>query len=148
MDEKNLFLTFLNDNIGRMNANSMNCKTLMAALNAGLLAACATSTKSEILWIAIGLTVLLYFLDCYYLMLEKNFRDLESNLVRQTDEKEIPRLLFNFDTKEVFGSKRILKNFCKSLYSPSTLWIYLPVVVAMIITICILSSTCNCPCCK
>ena len=66
MEDRNLFLTFLNDNIGRMNANSMNCKTLMAALNAGLLAVYTTKQDSRILWIAIALTVVLYLLGCYY----------------------------------------------------------------------------------
>lgn len=149
MENRNLFLNFLNDNIGRMNANSMNCKTLMAALNAGLLAAGATSSKYEILWIAIGITILLYFLDCYYLMLEKNFRCLESNLLEEEKESDdISGLLFNFNAKEILGFKKEWKNFAKSLYSPSTLGIYIPIVVAIIITLCILSSACICACSK
>lgn len=135
-EDRNLFLTFLNENIGRMNANSMNCKTLMAALNAGLMALCIANDTELVLWIAMGLTVLLYFIDCYYLMLEKNFREIE-NVVIKLEEAELSKqnVLFNFDANKLIGKYTSIKNFLKSLYSPSTLYVYIAVEIALYVTL-------------
>ena len=135
-EDRNLFLTFLNDNIGRMNANSMNCKTLMAALNAGLMALCITNDTESVIWIAMGLTALLYILDCYYLMLEKNFREIEKHVIK-LEEAELNKqnVLFNFNANKVIGEYTSIKNFGKSLYSPSTLYVYLAVEIALYVTL-------------
>ncbi len=134
-EDRNLFLTFLNDNIGRMNANSMNCKTLMAALNAGLMALCITNDTESVLWIAMGLTALLYFLDCYYLMLEKNFRGIEKHVIKLAEVDLNKNVLFNFNANKVIGKYTSIKNFMKSLYSPSTLYVYLAVEIALYVTL-------------
>ena len=66
-------------------------------------------------------------------MLEKNFRDIEDNLLNEERNKQdIDRLLFKFDAKSALYDDCInIRNFCKSLIYFSTWWLYLTMIGAI-----------------
>lgn len=133
-EDERLYLSMLDNNISRMNTNSMNCKVLMTAMVAGILALLTNDGVSEkILFIAMAITVLSYVLDCYYLMLEKDFRDIEKAFLNATEENR-SKLLFVFTKKEGYSDVVSTKmNFLKSLISKSTCILYGSVEIALLI---------------
>lgn len=76
------FIGLLQDTINRMASNSANCKTWLLAIITAVVAFVATNKSAvNLLWIIVIVDVLFYLLDSYYLQLERNFRDLESDFV-------------------------------------------------------------------
>lgn len=92
MEQKNFYpfvecaqyISLLQDNINRMASNSSNCKTWLVTLIA---AVCAVQVSSsdfhQYLWIAYIPTGLFFFLDCFYLGIERRFRKVEKYAVEK-----------------------------------------------------------------
>jgi hypothetical protein len=76
-DERN-YVNLLNDAINRMATNSANAKSYLVAIVAALMAIqMPNKSNAYIILSALLPTVLFYWMDCYYLSLEKRFRNLQ-----------------------------------------------------------------------
>ena len=96
--------------INRMAANSANCKTWAIAILSALLALYADDKiGNNNFWICYIPTGLFFFLDCYYLGLERKFRKKQNQFVKIINSEE------NYE-KELFAitldePTTILKNY-------------------------------------
>jgi hypothetical protein len=107
--------------INRMAANSANCKTWAIAILAALLALYANDKIcNSNFWICYIPTGLFFFLDCYYLGLERKFRKKQNLFVNKINKGEdFRKELFTItleDTTTIF--KKLLTHlmfFLKSL---------------------------------
>lgn len=84
------YISLLQENISRMSANSSNCKTWMITLVAAIFAIGAS--KGDIvsnIWMAYIPTVLFYFLDCFYLGVERRFRRIERRFLALVTKDEV-----------------------------------------------------------
>ena len=154
---QNLFIQILQDNITRMNQNSMQCKTWCVALVTGIFAVVATTDITELLFLGLAITLGAYILDASYLRLEKNFRCFEKRLVEELkrenkDNNLINDYLFEFDKdklkidkttffkrKMIEGAEQVFanrQNWRDALFSWSTLPVY-GVILGVIIVMCL-----------
>jgi len=168
---ENLYIPILQENITRMNQNSMQCKTWCVALVAGLFAVVATTGKAELLFLGMAITLGAYILDVSYLREEKNFRCLEKRLVDELKKGDnangelIGQYLFDFNKKKLMTKRtrfitRVdykgapdIKANCQhwrdALFSWSTLPVYiviLTVIVSMYIVLHEPAIVCCCSC--
>ena len=120
------FISLLQENINRMAGNSANCKTWLVTLVSAITALQLAKTDLRaVLWVGLGLIVLFYLLDSYYLTIEKKFRALESDFVGKAKAKtqeEMTEGLYSFNIKSV---KNKDASYRKALLSWSTLPFYL-----------------------
>ena len=80
----------INQNIiMRLGENSRSCKVWCVTLVAAILVLVARTGKADHALIALAPTVLFYFLDAYYLALERGFRQSYSTFVRRLHEGEV-----------------------------------------------------------
>lgn len=77
------YLSILQSVINRMAANSSSCKTWCVALVSAIVVIIADKDKPEFVWISILPIALLFFLDAYYLGLERRFRDLYNSFIKK-----------------------------------------------------------------
>ena len=75
--------------INRMAENSRSCKVWCVTLVAAILVLVARTGKADHALIALAPTVLFYFLDAYYLALERGFRQSYGSFVRRLHEGEV-----------------------------------------------------------
>ena len=76
------YISLLQDNINRMASNSSNCKTWLITLIAAIFA--VSASKGDIvtyIWMAYIPTGLFFFLDCFYLGIERRFRRIERRFI-------------------------------------------------------------------
>ena len=73
----------LQDIITRMANNSSNCKTWMMSIFTAIIALQLTvDALRPYLWVVLIPDVLFYYLDAYYLGLENDFRNLQSDFIK------------------------------------------------------------------
>ncbi len=75
--------------INRMAENSRSCKVWSVPLVAAILVLVARTGKADHALIALAPTVLFYFLDAYYLALERDFRHSYGSFVRRLHEGQV-----------------------------------------------------------
>ncbi len=132
-DDERLYLSMLQGNIERMAGNSSNCKSWMVTIVSALMALqCTINALNG--WILLGILpiLLFWYLDVYYLHLERGMRNLETvflNMFRDEDFEKYDKNLFNFKpymikkkdlTKEQEGQGLVATNdrwFTKSVIS-------------------------------
>ncbi len=89
-EEKIKHLEFIQNIITRHNTNSFQIKGLTVTIVSALLAVYASNNNLEFIWIGIIPTILFWFLDSYYLQLERKFRGLFNDVAGVSKEpKEI-----------------------------------------------------------
>ena len=122
------YISLLQENINRMASNSASCKTWLVTILAALLAVQASLPELRgLVWIAIIPTILFYFLDSYYLGLERRFVRLEERFVAEKKVgKDTAQLQYDFKTKGIMSD-------CKATFlamgSTSTWLFYLTIIV-------------------
>ena len=132
-DDERLYLSMLQGNIERMAGNSSNCKSWMVTIVSALMALqCTINALNG--WILLGILpiLLFWYLDVYYLHLERGMRNLETvflNMFRDEDFEKYDKNLFNYKpymikkkdlTKEQEGQGLVATNdrwFTKSVIS-------------------------------
>jgi len=77
------YLSILQGVINRMAANSAACKTWCVALVSAIIVIIADEGRPEYVWISIVPIVLLFFLDAYYLGLERQFRNIYNSFIKK-----------------------------------------------------------------
>lgn len=131
------YISLLQENINRMAANSASCKTWLVTLVTAIMALQLTSNElRSILWIALGLVALFYFLDSYYLGIEKKFINIEKKYVetvKYNKEDELKRNLYSFNIKEV--TDKYATTF-SAMQSPST-WPFYSVLFLIVLVVCL-----------
>lgn len=120
------------DIINRMATNSSNCKTWLITIVAALTA--LQITRDEITsygWLIPILCFMFWYLDSFYLGLEKVHRQNEEDFVKniknldiesEYEEAKLPNI-YNFSTKDSDN----VKNAFKAMRNPSTLPFYLSI---------------------
>lgn len=106
-DERN-YINLLNDAINRMASNSANAKSYLVAIVAALMAVqMPNKNNAYIILSALVPTLLFYWMDCYYLSLEKRFRNLQSAFINKdvNDEGTIIADLYGFNIYDVKKKK-------------------------------------------
>lgn len=136
-DSDRHYISLLQENINRIAGNSANCKTWLVTLVAAIMALQLTSVElRNILWVALGLIVLFYLLDSYYLGLERKFIALEEAFVKAAKDKqegEITNSIYSFNIKSVNDKHA---SMCSALVSPSTYPFYLTLFL-IVLAVCL-----------
>ena len=118
--------------ITRMANNSSSCKTWSITLTSALIILSIDNSKISI-WISLLPVLIFYFLDSFYLGLERQFRDSYNDFLKKLNEDTIQE-------KDIF--KIIIKprNFwshlwlsISNMFAFATLMFYLPVIIIIII---------------
>lgn len=99
-DDDRQYIEMLQGNIERMAGNSANCKTWMVTIVSALIALQCSIDDSN-WWILLGILpiVLFWYLDVYYLHLQRGMRNLETdflNMLRDKDLEKYEMKLFSF----------------------------------------------------
>ena len=77
------YLSILQGVINRMASNSAGCKTWCIALVSAIVVIIADKGRPEYIWLSLVPMALFFFLDAYYLGLERRFRDLYNSFIRK-----------------------------------------------------------------
>jgi hypothetical protein len=120
-------ISTLQNVISRMANSSLNCKTWAITLITGIIVILFDKTKSEYFYIAFIPLLLFYFLDCYYLGLEKAFRRIYSVFIQEIESNNGANVDISFSLKGIKGI-----SFLRALYSISTLPFYIIMTVAIL----------------
>ena len=116
--EKILHLEFIQNIINRMNSNSFQIKEWMITIVSALLALYASSDNLTYIFVAIVPTLLFWYLDAYYLQLERKFRGLY-------DDVKDPEKRISFFSMDITNYKDGRFKFCECLFSKTTAPLYL-----------------------
>ena len=99
-DDERQYLEMMQGNIERMASNSANCKAWMVTIVSALMALqCSVAALNG--WILLGILpiVLFWYLDVYYLHLERGMRNRETvflNMLRNKQTVGYEKAIFNF----------------------------------------------------
>ncbi len=124
------YLAILQNVISRMASNSASCKTWCVTLVSAILVLVADKTKPDYALIAIVPVLLFFFLDAYYLGLERGFRDSYNGFIKKLHSN-------NAVVEDIFivspggGTLHILGLTFNALYSIS-IWPFYGVLLIMI----------------
>ena len=114
-DDERQYIQMMQSNIERMAANSANCKTWMVTIVAAMMALqCSIQQLNG--WILLGIApiVLFWYLDVYYLHLERGMRNREQDFLNKISDRSsegYKKALFNFsplmiESKELTEEKK------------------------------------------
>ena len=131
-DDRN-YISLLQENINRMASNSANCKTWLITILAALLAVQASLPELRgLVWIALIPTVLFYFLDSYYLGLERRFIKIEERFINEKRAgHDTTQMHYDFKTKSIMSDR---KATFYAMGSTST-WLFYLTIIAIVILI-------------
>jgi hypothetical protein len=77
------YLTILQSVISRMASNSAACKTWCVSLVSAIVVIIADKGKPDFVWVSVIPIALFFFLDLYYLSLERLFREVYNDFIRK-----------------------------------------------------------------
>lgn len=114
--------------ITRMNTNSFQLKGLSITIIAAILAVYAATQKLDFILIAIFPPIIFWFLDTYYLQMERKFKGLYNDVAGITDT---PQTIKPFEMRPNFytGGKYI---YFRVLFSKTVWPVYLPIITLLI----------------
>lgn len=131
------YISLLQENITRMASNSANCKGWLLTLVSAITALQLTATDLRgILWIAPVLILLFYYLDSYYLGLERKFIKLEGEFIKKAKAKvegAMTEGLYSFNINTIKDNRATTLS---ALLSESTLPFYL-ILFLIVLVICL-----------
>lgn len=126
-EDRRQHLTFIQDVITRMNSNSFSLKGLMITIVAALVAFTVNDDNKDTavfnLSIALLLVLIFWFLDAYYLKMERQYRMLYDDAV--IDKAE----LYKMTADDYYVC------YFEVLFSKTTWPLYLPIVGVLIVAI-------------
>lgn len=129
-DERN-YINLLNDAINRMASNSANAKSFLVAIVAALLAIqMPNKNNAYVILSALFPTVLFYIMDCYYLSLEKRFRNLQKAFINKDTDTEgnIIAGIYQYNIYDIKDKQPILNAVLSCSTTPFYLFISLCVI--------------------
>jgi len=116
--------------INRMAVNSSQCKAWCIAIVSAILVIIADKGKPDYAWIALLPAILFSFLDIYYLVLEKGFRDSYNIFVKKVHQK-------NVQAEDLFAVKpegSMYKHRRDAMTSFSIWFFYVGIIILIAIT--------------
>lgn len=125
------YLTILQGVINRMAANSAGCKTWCVALVSAVIVIIVDKVRPEYVWLSLVPIVLFFFLDAYYLGLERQFRDQYNEFIRKihTGAVVIDDI---FIVTPGGGTKVIILETAKS-FSSISIWPFYGLLILMLV---------------
>ena len=144
-DDDRQYLQMMQDNIARMANNSANCKTWMVTIVTGLCAiGCSIKDMNGWIFLAIIPVVVFWYLDTFYLQMERKMRNREldfilcrKNIKNPKDENYL-KALYNFsplEKDELTDEEKnagFVKTSCR-YFSKSIAPLYWGIIVVIII---------------
>ena len=137
-DDERLYLQMMQSNIERMANNSANCKTWLVTLVAGLMAiTCGFDVLHWWLLFAIVPIAIFWYLDGYYLSLERKLRNRQRDLLNKQclDDDDYKKALYNFSPLKKGKDDKNL-GFVKTTgqwWTKSVLPFYLTMMIVIIV---------------
>lgn len=131
------YLTFLQDNITRMNSNSSNVKALVAVIYTIFVTILCAVDKINLYWyFGIIIIVLGVLLDSYYLGLEKMYRTKFNNFVNDLNNGNIDvKKIYDMKPKNTNIKSEVLAELLSSMFSFSVLGFYLMIVAISVLLV-------------
>ncbi|MDY6398431.1 MAG: hypothetical protein SPL22_11975 [Treponema sp.] len=126
-EDDRLYLQFLQNNIARMNTNSVQAKGWCIAIVSALLAIFAQTNNELFIWICLIPVILFCILDALYLQQEHKFVGMYNDFVKGNDTKPT---LYEMSLKSY---EKGTKGFFKALRSWSVWMVYLPLLFILIL---------------
>ena len=125
-DDDRQYIEMLQGNIERMAGNSANCKTWMVTIVSALIALQCSIDDSN-WWILLGILpiVLFWYLDVYYLHLQRGMRNLEIdflNMLRDKDFEMYEKKLFNFNPYKIKKKNLTKEQIRRGLVATNDRW--------------------------
>lgn len=130
-DERN-YINLLDNAIVRMSGNSANAKSFLITIVVALLAIqMPNKENANLMFITLLPITLFYWLDCYYLSLEKKFRNLQKAFVKNCYGAvcNVPTPLYAYNINDVKGMAPKLK----SILSWSTTPFYMAITICIVV---------------
>ena len=128
-DQQVKHLEFIQGIVSRLNSNSFQLKGWVVTLVSAPLALYASVKNDHFILVAIVPSVLMWFLDAYYLMQERKFRGLYNDIAGVSTE---PKDIKPFEMRpDLYKGKKY--SYCSSFFSPTIAGLYLPMVIGLVI---------------
>lgn len=136
-DDIRLHLQLEQDIINRMASNSANCKTWLITIVAALTALQITRDDiSSFGWLMPLLCLMFWYLDSYYLALEKKHRDKEKSFINTLSNLENSPDGYEIDGLYDFSLQKDKCRFCEGIVkmgNSSTLPFYLTLIILFLL---------------
>ena len=129
-DSRIKHLEMIQNIISRMASNSFMLKGWAVTLVSGIFFLSAKDSNTLLYLVAFIPILLFWFLDSYYLQMERKYRSLYSEVIEKVDETD-------FNLAVAKSNKHKKTKFFQSLLSVTEMWFYFPIaiLVAIIMTI-------------
>lgn len=131
---------FVQSVITRMNANSFQIKGMSITIVAAFLGVYASNSKVLFILIPIPFVFLFWFLDAYYLQLERQFRGIYNDICNITPESTKKTKQIFVVNPKLYGGGNY--RYFKVLFSPSIFSLYAVLIIGLTITYFALSCLC------
>lgn len=126
------YLSILQAIVSRMATNSANCKTWCVTLVSAILVIVADKGKADYIWITLIPVLLFFFLDAYYLGLERDFRSLYNKFIRNIHTGNVSAdEVFTISVEGSFAHTAVL--VANSMLSPSIFPFYTLLLVMLVV---------------
>jgi len=125
------YLSILQSVINRMASNSTSCKTWCITLVSAILVVVADKSKPDYALLAMIPTLLFFFLDAYYLGLERGFRDLYNKFIQKLHSGNA-QIEDTFIVSPGGGTLHIIGLTFNGFYSMSV-WPFYAVLICMVL---------------
>lgn len=116
-------LAMIQSIIARLSGFSANAKTFCITILAALVAVAFQKPVPELIWAGIAVPLVFASLDAYYLALEKQFRDMYAFVCNSPIDQAADLTIAR--------TKLELREFAAAFFSPSILWVHLPLLLGV-----------------
>ena len=123
-EDQRKHLEFIQNSITRTNSNSFQIKGVAVTIVAALLGIYASNNKLLIIFMGIPPTILFWFLDAYYLQVEKKLRGIYNDVAAVTTVHTVAP--YAFPLKQYTGKDF---SYFKTFKSKSVLPLYISIIV-------------------
>lgn len=86
-DDKRSHLEFIQGVINRLSSNTFLFKGWSITIVGAVFTAMVTTRNNDLLWLILGIVLIFWAIDAYYLMLERGYRKLYSQVTKANPEK-------------------------------------------------------------
>jgi hypothetical protein len=139
-EEKRQHLEFIQDVITRMNTNCSQAKAIAITVVSALLAIYASTQNIMFILLGIAPTILFWFLDAYYLQLERKFRGIYEDVAGL--EKRVEVRLYEMPIEKYTRTLHKKFSYWNVFSSKTVLGLYLTLVLFLVIIACVLKFNC------
>ena len=126
-EEEKQHLEFIQNIILRMNTNSFQIKATTITIISALLAVFASNSNVLFVFIGIIPSIIFWFLDAYYLQLERKFRGVYNDVAGITSAINV----LNYEMP-VQKYKNGEFSFFNCFKSKTIVWVYLPMILILV----------------